>query len=165
VTGIDLVFAGEMPHGIFAGSYYPTAPGHIRWSAQPELDASMVSAAFSGLTGRLRVSSFAEANGRLYAAVGQQLFTNCYSPPACSQSYGLLRVSLYRAPCGFSINHPPSFAWRHCSPKMAATCAKPPGGDMPSSSQDVPFIVEQVAKCVRLSKQCSDPEIAERLAD
>lgn len=36
---------------------------------------------------------------------------------------------------------------------------------MPSSSQDVPFIVEQIARCVRLSKQCSDPEIAERLAE
>jgi hypothetical protein len=74
VTGIDLVFAGEMPRGIFAGSYDPTASGHIRWSAQPELDASTVSAAFSGLAGRLRVSSFAEANGRLYTAVGQQIY-------------------------------------------------------------------------------------------
>jgi hypothetical protein len=36
---------------------------------------------------------------------------------------------------------------------------------MPSSSQDVPFIVEQIAKCVRLSKQCSDPEIAKRLVE
>jgi hypothetical protein len=34
---------------------------------------------------------------------------------------------------------------------------------MPSSPQDVPFIVEQTAKCVRLSKLCSDPEVAERL--
>ena len=61
VTGIDLVFAAEMPRGIFAGSYDPIASGHIRWSAQPELDAST---AFSGGAGRLRVSSFAEANGR-----------------------------------------------------------------------------------------------------
>jgi hypothetical protein len=34
---------------------------------------------------------------------------------------------------------------------------------MPSSSQDVPFIVEQMARCVRLSAQCRDPEIAEHL--
>lgn len=34
---------------------------------------------------------------------------------------------------------------------------------MPSSSRDVPFIIEQIAKCARLSKLCSDPEIAERL--
>ena len=36
---------------------------------------------------------------------------------------------------------------------------------MPSSSQDVPFIVEQMAKCVRLSKLCSDPEIADHLVE
>jgi hypothetical protein len=74
VTGVDLVFAGEMPRGIFAGAFDPTAPGHVRWSPAPELDASAVSAAFPGLDGRLRVSSFAEANGRLYAAVGQQIY-------------------------------------------------------------------------------------------
>ncbi len=74
VTGIDLVFAGQMPHGIFAGHYDTAAPGRIRWAALPELDASSVSTAFSGLAGRLRVSSFAETNGRLYAAVGQQIY-------------------------------------------------------------------------------------------
>jgi hypothetical protein len=74
VSGIDLVFAGQMPHGIFAGHYDATVPSRIRWAAVPELDASAVSTAFSGLTGRLRVSSFAETNGRLYAAVGQQIF-------------------------------------------------------------------------------------------
>ena len=73
-TGVDLVFAGEMPRGIFAGSYDPAAPGRIRWRAAPELDASAVSTAFSGLEGRLRVSSFAEVGGRLYAAVGQQIY-------------------------------------------------------------------------------------------
>jgi hypothetical protein len=36
---------------------------------------------------------------------------------------------------------------------------------MPSSSQDVPFIVEQMAKCLRLSKLCSDPEIGEHLVE
>jgi hypothetical protein len=80
VTGIDLVFAGEMPRGIFAGSCDPASPGHIRWSTAPELDASTVSAAFSGLAGRLRVSSFAEANGRLYAAVGQQIYERIDGP-------------------------------------------------------------------------------------
>src|SRR5947208_5276976 len=73
VTGIDLVFAGHT-RGIFSGSYDADAPGRIRWGTSPELDASAVSTAFSGLAGRLRVSSFAEANGRLYAAVGQQIF-------------------------------------------------------------------------------------------
>jgi hypothetical protein len=74
VTGADLVFAGDMPHGILAGSYDPAVVGRIRWNPAPELDASSVSTAFSGLAGRLRVSSFAEAGGRLYAAVGQQVY-------------------------------------------------------------------------------------------
>jgi hypothetical protein len=74
ITGVDQVFAGEMPRGIFAGHYDPAAPGRISWGAATELDASTVSTAFSGLAGRLRVSSFAEANGRLYAAVGQQVY-------------------------------------------------------------------------------------------
>jgi hypothetical protein len=80
VTGVDLVFAGEMPRGIFAGSFDPTTPGYIRWSSAPELEASAVSAAFPGLDGRLRVSSFAEANGRLYAAVGQQIYERTDGP-------------------------------------------------------------------------------------
>lgn len=73
-TGVDLVFAGDTPRGIFSGAYDAGAPGQIRWNAAPELDASTVSTAFSGLAGRLRVSSFAECNGRLYAAIGQQVY-------------------------------------------------------------------------------------------
>jgi hypothetical protein len=80
VTGADLVFAGDTPRGIFSGGYDAAAPGHIRWSAVPELDASTVSTAFSGLAGRLRVSSFAEANGRLYAAIGQQIYERVDGP-------------------------------------------------------------------------------------
>src|SRR6516164_9763053 len=75
VTGIDHVFAGQDPRGIFGGTYDPVVPGHIRWTATPELDLSAVSA--TGLSGRnaqLRVSSFAECNGRLYAAIGQQIY-------------------------------------------------------------------------------------------
>ena len=79
-TGIDLVFAGDTPRGIFSGGYDAAAPGHIRWGAAPELDASTVLTAFSGLAGRLRVSSFAEANGRLYAAVGQQIYERVDGP-------------------------------------------------------------------------------------
>jgi len=79
-TGVDLVFAGEMPRGIFAGSYDPAAPNRIRWHPAPELAASAVSTGFSGLGGRLRVSSFAEVNGRLYAAVGQQIYERLDGP-------------------------------------------------------------------------------------
>ena len=79
VTGIDLVFAGHT-RGIFSGSYDADAPGRIRWGTSPELDGSTVSTAFSGLAGRLRVSSFVEANGRLYAAVGQQIYERVDGP-------------------------------------------------------------------------------------
>jgi hypothetical protein len=74
-TGIDLVFAGQDPRGVFRGVYDAIVPGRIRWGTTPELDISRIStSAFPGLTGRLRVSSFAECNGRLYAAVGQQIY-------------------------------------------------------------------------------------------
>ena len=75
VTGIDLVFAGQDPRGIFSGTYDPAVAGRIRWSAAPELDLSGVSTAgISGRNGYLRVPSFAEADGRLYATIGQQVY-------------------------------------------------------------------------------------------
>jgi hypothetical protein len=74
-TGIDHVFAGQDPRGIFRGSYDPTVAGRIRWSDTPEFDISRIATtAFPGLAGRLRVNGFAECNGRLYAAVGQQIY-------------------------------------------------------------------------------------------
>lgn len=74
-TGIEHVFAGQDPRGIFSGTYDAAVPGHIRWTATPELDLSGVSAAgLSGRNAQLRVSSFAECNGRLYAAIGQQIY-------------------------------------------------------------------------------------------
>jgi hypothetical protein len=75
VTGIDRVFAGQDPRGVFSGTYDPGVPSRIRWGATPELDLAGVSAAgISGRNGYLRVSSFAECNGRLYAAIGQQIY-------------------------------------------------------------------------------------------
>jgi hypothetical protein len=74
-TGIDRIFAGHSPRGIWSGVYDAALPGRIRWDASPELDLSTMStAALPGLAGRLRVSSFAEANGVLYAAIGQTIF-------------------------------------------------------------------------------------------
>src|SRR5665213_3505745 len=73
-TGADYVFAGDT-RGVFAGVYDPASPGHIRWRTRPELDAASLSGdRFPGLGGRLRISSFAEANGALYATVGQEIF-------------------------------------------------------------------------------------------
>lgn len=75
VTGVDYVFAGQDPQGVFSGTYDAAVLGRIRWSNAPELDISTISQdALPGLTGRLRISSFAECNGRLYAAVGQQIY-------------------------------------------------------------------------------------------
>jgi hypothetical protein len=75
VTGVDLVFAGQDPRGIFSGTYDPPVAGKIRWSAAPELDLSRVpTEGISGRNGYLRVPSFAEANGRLYATIGQQIY-------------------------------------------------------------------------------------------
>jgi len=74
-TGIDRVFAGNSPRGIFSGAYDPTAIGRIRWAAVPELDLTANSGAeFSGLEGRVRINAFAESDGFLYAAVGQQIY-------------------------------------------------------------------------------------------
>ena len=75
VTGTDRVFAGENPHGIFSGTYDPSVPGRTHWAATPELDLSGISeAGLSARSGHLRVSSFAECNGRLYATVGQHIY-------------------------------------------------------------------------------------------
>jgi hypothetical protein len=80
-TGFDLVFAGQDPRGIFSGGYDATIPGRIRWAASSELDISRISTSdFAGLAGRLRVSSFAECNNRLYAAVGQQIYERIDGP-------------------------------------------------------------------------------------
>jgi len=80
-TGVDRVFAGTDPRGIYSGVYDPTAPGHIDWVPAPELDIRSPSAdAFPGLGRRLRVSSFAECNGALFAAVGQFVFERIDGP-------------------------------------------------------------------------------------
>ena len=74
VTGADLVFAGQSPRGVFAGHYDAGAPGQVGWDAEPELGTGSVAPAFPGQEGRLRVSSLAEANGRFYAVIGQQVY-------------------------------------------------------------------------------------------
>jgi hypothetical protein len=73
-TGLDLVFVGNDRHGILSGAYDETAVGGIRWSASAELETAKIAApSFPGLS-LLRVTSFAECNGALYAAIGQQIY-------------------------------------------------------------------------------------------
>ena len=73
-TGVDHIFAGNDRHGIVSGGYDDASVGGIRWGSAPELDISRLSApSFPGLS-LLRVASFAECNGILYATVGQQIY-------------------------------------------------------------------------------------------
>lgn len=79
-TGADMVFAGDTA-GVFAGVYDPDVPGAIRWSPAPELAVTDgMARGFPGLDGRVRISSFAEADGRLFAAVGQQIWVRVDGP-------------------------------------------------------------------------------------
>jgi hypothetical protein len=71
----------QQPRGIFAGVYDPAAVGRIRWGTAPELSlAANSGAGFSGLEGRVRVNAFAESEGVLYAAVGQQIYQRIDGP-------------------------------------------------------------------------------------
>jgi hypothetical protein len=82
VTGAERVFAGQDPRGVFSGAYDPSVPGRIRWRPAPELDLSTVpTAGISGSNGYLRVGSFAECNGRLYVAIGQQVYERIDGAP------------------------------------------------------------------------------------
>ena len=80
-SGVDHVFAGNDPYGIFSGGYDDAAAGGIRWGVAPELDISRISApSFPGLS-LLRVTSFAECNGILYATIGQQIYRRLDGAP------------------------------------------------------------------------------------
>jgi hypothetical protein len=81
VTGIELVFAGQDPRGIFSGSYDASLPGKVRWGSTPEFRlADVPTRGLSGANAGLRVSSFAECNGRLYAAIGQHIYERIDGP-------------------------------------------------------------------------------------
>jgi len=81
VTGIDLVFAGQDPRGIFSGSYDASLPGRVRWRSTPELSlADVPTSGLSGANAKLRVTSFAECNGRLYVAIGQHVYERLDGP-------------------------------------------------------------------------------------
>jgi hypothetical protein len=87
-TGADMAFAGDT-EGVFAGAYDPGVPGQIKWDTTPELATKGVGAAdFPGLSRGLRISSFAEAGGRLFAAIGQQVWVReDGSPPQWRRIY------------------------------------------------------------------------------
>jgi hypothetical protein len=73
VTGADLVFAGDSS-GIFRGAV-DLASNSLRWDPTPELAFAELNIPVApGIGDRLRVGAFAEANGILYASVGQQIY-------------------------------------------------------------------------------------------
>jgi|GEM_PF-318513 len=61
-TGIDRLFAGAHPVGVFSGVYDPNQPGFIRWDTEPEL---------TGNEGR--PMAFAVANGVLHTAAAPRV--------------------------------------------------------------------------------------------
>jgi hypothetical protein len=63
VTGVDHVFVGISPLGIFSGVYDPAAPGQIKWNSTPELSDI-----------KDRIMAFAECNGELYAAIRLSIY-------------------------------------------------------------------------------------------
>ena len=63
VTGVDRVFAGAYPGGIYSGVYDATISGNIRWDKTSE---------FSGYEDR--VMSFGECNGELYVAIKPAIY-------------------------------------------------------------------------------------------
>jgi hypothetical protein len=69
ITGVDHVFAGVHPAGIFSGVYDSTAPGQIRWESTPEF-ANVID----------RVMSFGECNGELYVAIKPAIYKRIDGP-------------------------------------------------------------------------------------
>ncbi len=63
VTGVDRVFAGTLPSGVFSGVYDPAAPGRVRWDREPELADY-----------KFRAMGFAEHGGNLYVAIKPNLY-------------------------------------------------------------------------------------------
>jgi poly(A) polymerase len=63
VTGLERVFAGTSPLGIFSGTYAAEVPGNIRWDDSAEM---------AGYT--RRPMAFTECNGRLYVSIKPDIY-------------------------------------------------------------------------------------------
>jgi poly(A) polymerase len=63
ITGVERIFAGTAPTGIFSGTYDAEAPGKIRWEARAEMADY-----------QRRPMSFAECNGQLYVTIKPDLY-------------------------------------------------------------------------------------------
>ena len=74
LSGVETVFAGSSPFGIFSGRYDPSEPGGIRWDLSPEKWEIDPPHKLPGKVQKDRVMSFAENNGKLYATVYNSLY-------------------------------------------------------------------------------------------
>lgn len=63
VTGLERVFAGTSPLGIFSGTHDPEVPGKIRWDGEAEMAGYM-----------RRPMAFTECNGRLYVSIKPDIY-------------------------------------------------------------------------------------------
>lgn len=63
VTGVDRVFAGTSPSGIYSGAYDPMEPGKVAWDDGPELSKY-----------ENRPMAFAVCNGALHVAIKPHLY-------------------------------------------------------------------------------------------
>jgi hypothetical protein len=63
VTGVDRVFAGTSPNGIYSGAYDPMEPGTVAWDDAPELSKY-----------QNRPMAFAVCNGALHVAIKPHLY-------------------------------------------------------------------------------------------
>lgn len=72
ITGIDRVFAGSSPLGIYSGVYDPTLPGKIDWDESPEFVPS----------GDDRVMGMTVCNGVFYCSTSRSIYvrTDGFSP-------------------------------------------------------------------------------------
>jgi hypothetical protein len=79
ITGVDRVFAGTAPNGIYSGAYDPEQPGKIAWDDAPEL-----------ANYEKRPMGFAVCNGALHVAIKPHLYRRIDGPqPRWEQVYTL----------------------------------------------------------------------------
>lgn len=79
-TGVDRVFAGAYPGGIFSGVYDAAASGQIRWDSTPEFSGVNYVDEHDIPISDFRVMSFGECNGELYAAIKPAIFKRVDGP-------------------------------------------------------------------------------------
>ena len=76
VTGVDRIFAGVRPAGVYSGAYDASAPGRIRWEPRPELETPPG----DFFRNTERIMGFTECNGQLHVVVGRSIYRRSDGP-------------------------------------------------------------------------------------